>query len=221
MNDVFSMIFSGINSNDLQGFLLLIPIFLIVFILPTPWFKGLLGEFLVNFILSKLPDTEYTLIKNVTLPTEDGTTQIDHVVVSKYGIFVIETKNLKGWIYGGPRQKLWTQKIYKYSVKFQNPLHQNYKHIKTIESLLGINKGFIHSVIVFIGDSTFKSKMPDNVTYASGCTRYIKTFNEPVFTSLECLNIVNAIESGRLQRGLVTNIRHSNHVKSIVKSKAN
>jgi len=38
----------------------------------------------------------YTLFKNVTLPTEDGTTQIDHVIVSRYGVFVIETKNMKG-----------------------------------------------------------------------------------------------------------------------------
>ena len=39
------------------------------------------------------------------LPADDGgTTQIDHILVSKYGIFVIETKNRKGWIFGGPQQ---------------------------------------------------------------------------------------------------------------------
>ena len=61
----------------------------------------MLGEFLVNFLLTKfLPKEHYTLIKNVTLPTDDGTTQIDHIVVSEFGLFVIETKNMKGWIFG-------------------------------------------------------------------------------------------------------------------------
>ncbi|MGR5279715.1 nuclease-related domain-containing protein, partial [Vibrio rotiferianus] len=90
----------------------------------------------------------------------------DHIVVSKYGIFVVETKNMKGWIFGSARQRQWTQKIYRHSSKFQNPLHQNYKHIKALETLLGCSEEHLHSVIVFIGDSTFKTEMPPNVTYA-------------------------------------------------------
>jgi len=39
-----------------------------------------------------LAKDKYNLIHNVTLLTEDGTTQIDHIVVSQYGVFVIETK---------------------------------------------------------------------------------------------------------------------------------
>lgn len=69
----------------------------------------MLGEFLVNFLLTKfLPKEHYTLIKNITLPTDDGTTQIDHILVSEFGLFVIETKNMKGWIFGNANQKLWT-----------------------------------------------------------------------------------------------------------------
>jgi hypothetical protein len=41
----------------------------------------------------------YHSINNVTIPTANGTTLIDHIIVSKYGIFVVETKNIKGWIY--------------------------------------------------------------------------------------------------------------------------
>ena len=120
--------------------LYLIPITILVAILKSPWFKGASGEFIVN-ILAKmiLNKNEYHLIKNVTLPTEDGTTQIDHIIVSKYGIFVVETKNMNGWIFGNPNQKQWTQTIYKHSKEFQNPLNQNYKHVKTIESLFDLN----------------------------------------------------------------------------------
>ena len=78
----------------------LLPLFIVVAIIKSAWFKGVIGELLVNFLLSKFLDKEqYHLIKNVTLPTDDGTTQIDHIVVSQFGVFVIETKNMKGWIF--------------------------------------------------------------------------------------------------------------------------
>ena len=147
----------------------LIPMLLIVTIFKSRWFKGRFGEFLINRLLSRLPASDYTLIKDVTLPTDEGTTQVDHIVVSTFGIFVVETKNMKGWIFGSKNQKQWTQKIYRHTAKFQNPLHQNYKHVKNLESLLGIDLSKLHSVIVFIGDSEFKTNMPENVTYARGC----------------------------------------------------
>ena len=88
-------------------FLCLILIAILTALLNSPWFKGKTGEFIVN-ILAKLMlnKDEYHLIKNVTLPTEDGTTQIDHIIVSKYGIFVVETKNMKGWISGSQNQNI-------------------------------------------------------------------------------------------------------------------
>ncbi len=68
----------------------LIPLALLAGLLRSPWFKGVLGEFQVNLLLKLfLPKDKYHLIKNVTLPTEDGSTQIDHILVSKYGVFVI------------------------------------------------------------------------------------------------------------------------------------
>ena len=51
---------------------------------------------------------EYTIIDDVILLTEHGTTQIDHVVVSKYGIIAIDTKNYRGEIYGEDNRKEWT-----------------------------------------------------------------------------------------------------------------
>lgn len=194
----------------------IIPLLLVVSIFKSPWFKGVFGEFLVNKLLSQLPVTKYKLVKDVTLPTEDGTTQIDHVVVSKFGIFVVETKNIKGWIFGSKHQKQWTQKIYKHTSKFQNPLHQNYKHVKTLESLLGIEGNKLHSVVVFIGDSSFKTEMPENVTYARGCIEYIKKFNEVVFSDDEHNQIIERLEHIKLKRGIVTDIQHQRHVKELV-----
>ncbi|MCK5716918.1 MAG: NERD domain-containing protein, partial [Thiomargarita sp.] len=193
---------------------------LLKYSLKSPWFKGMIGEFRVNLLAQSMLDKhQYHLIKNVTLPTEEGTTQIDHIIVSQYGIFVIETKNMKGWIFGSPKQKTWTQKIYHASYKFQNPLHQNYKHTKTLELLLEIKPEYIHSVIVFVGDSVFKTTMPENVTYRSGYIDFIKSKTEIVLSELELKNIRNQINTSRRARSFQTNHEHVTHVKKLVAKK--
>ena len=215
----FSVVFKSILLNLFQIWYL-IPLLLILLFFKSPVGKGLLGEILVNFALStRLDKQKYHLIKNVTLPTEDGTTQIDHIVVSEFGIFVIETKNMKGWIFGDEKQKTWTQKIYKYTRNFQNPLHQNYKHIKTLESLLNIDSSKIFSVIVFIGDSIFKTNMPDNVTNISNFIDYIKSKRDKIIPKDEVNRIVSLIESGRLSRTFKTYIKHVKYVQNIKKEK--
>lgn len=192
----------------------------IITIVQSPWFKGAFGEFKINLFLSFfLSKQQYHLIKNVTLPTENGTTQIDHILVSKFGIFVIETKNMKGWIFGNPDKKQWTQKIYKYSNTFQNPIHQNYKHIKTLESHLNIHQDYLFSIIVFVGDSTFKTEMPTNVTHTFDCIRYIKSKKLILLTDEQVTEIILTIDSGRLERSFKTNKDHIAHVKEIVKLK--
>ena len=157
-------------------FWFIVPLVFIILFIKTRFFKGWFGEFIVNdAITASLDKNEYHLLKNVTLPTEDGTTQIDHIIVSKFGIFVVETKNMKGWIFGGQQQKTWVQQIYKHKCKFQNPLHQNYKHTKTLENTLNIDGDKIFSVIVFLGRNMFKTPMPENVTDSRGYINYIKS----------------------------------------------
>lgn len=202
------------------GFWYLIPLFILAVLIKSPWFKGVMGEFLVNFSTRHFLDKDtYRLIKNVTLPSGEGTTQIDHVIVSMYGVFVVETKNMKGWIFGGANQKQWTQKIFKHSQKFQNPLHQNYKHVKALQELLGLESEQLHSVVVFVGGSTFKTPMPDNVTRGLGYVKYIKSRTEPLLSEDQVVTIVQQIESGRYPRTFATHRQHVKHVKSLVEAK--
>ncbi len=197
-----------------------IPILLALSFLKTPFMKGVFGELQVNLMAKFLLDkSKYTLFKNVTLPTEDGSTQIDHVIVSRYGVFVIETKNMKGWIFGDEKQKTWTQKIYRHTSKFQNPLHQNYKHTQTLQAALNIEPNPIFSIVVFVGGSTFKTTMPDNVVYASGYIRYIKNKILPVLTESEVKDICAQITTARLKPSLKTHRDHVKHVKTIVAEK--
>lgn len=198
----------------------LIPLAIIAALIKSAWFKGVTGEFLVNITARLfLSKEEYHLVKNVTLPTEGGTTQIDHIIVSKYGIFVVETKNMKGWIFGGEKQRSWTQKIYKSSHKFQNPLHQNYKHVKTLQDCLGVDDSLIFSLVVFVGDSVFKTKMPENVTHGGGYVRFIKTKKEVLISKDEVAKALEKIHSGRLSPSIKTSLQHVKHVKKIVREK--
>jgi hypothetical protein len=213
------MEFSQIVSSALLIWLV-IPVALIIFLLKTPFVKGWIGEFIINVISTFfLRKGEYHVLKNVTLPAVGGTTQIDQIIVSEYGIFVVEIKNMKGWIFGGQQQKTWTQQIYKNKKQFQNPLHQNYKHIKTLENSLNIEGGNIFSVIVFAGDSTFKTSMPDNVRYPMGYIKYIKSKKEKLFSEQEVKKIIDQINSGKLQTSFKTHRQHIEHVKSIVNEK--
>lgn len=212
MPDIIANITSSII-NAAMGLWYIIPLLLIIAFFKSSYFKGRMGEAFINFAINrKLDKTQYHLIKDATLPTAEGTTQIDHIVVSQYGIFVIETKNMKGWVFGGEKQKMWTQQIYKHKSKFQNPLHQNYKHIKTLERLLDLSIDKFHSVIVFTGESTFKTKMPENVL-KGGLTDYIKSKNSILFSEDEVAELIQQIESNRYERGYKTNREHVKNLR--------
>ena len=144
--------------------------------------KGWIGEKVTQAgVWALLDGRDYHRYNNVTLKTRNGTTQIDHIMLSRYGLFVIETKNYQGWIWGSSSQREWTQSIYGKKTRFQNPLHQNYRHTKSLAEHLGIDHSLIHPIIWFIGDVTFKTAMPSNVL-AGGLIPYIKEFNQIVFT---------------------------------------
>ena len=82
--------------------------------------KGVVGEKKVSAILYFLDRSKYKVINNIVLKTGEKTTQIDHIVISDYGIFVIETKNYKGWVFGDENSKYWTQIIYKRKERLYN-----------------------------------------------------------------------------------------------------
>jgi len=140
----------------------------------------------------------YHPFHDVILSTPDGTTQIDHIFVSKFGIFVVETKNMKGWIFGNSNQSMWTQQIYRAKNQFQNPLRQNYKHSKAIHQLININEENIIPLVVFVGDATFKTPMPENVTRGIGFIRYIKEKQTVRLDSKQVTSVIAAIKSGQL-----------------------
>ncbi len=180
--------------------------------------KGLVGETAVMVAAKLLLPSDYSMFHNVTLRTPDGTTQIDHVFVSRFGVFVVETKNMGGWIYGSERNRRWTQ-VFPGGRKesFQNPLRQNYRHVKAIETTLApleLPADAVRSVVAFVGDAKLKTEMPDNVTVGIGFIRHIKSFTQPKLSDRQLGAALEAIKSGRLPASWSTHREHARHLRA-------
>ncbi|MBT3360858.1 MAG: nuclease [Rhodospirillales bacterium] len=191
-------------------------------ILRSAWFKGKLGEFKVNVGVTLLLDRKiYRLVKNITLPVGGETTQIDHLVVSPYGVFVIETKNIKGWIFGQPNRAQWTQVIYRFKQRFQNPLLQNNMHVKAVRDLLGLEPDQVHNVVVFVGTCTFKTPMPAEVVRGVfSLAGFIRAKRVLVFTEDEVRRFIEDILNKRLDPGFRTERTHVRNVKRRISDNA-
>ncbi len=138
----------------------------LVALLRLPRIKGWFGERAVSHLgLRRLDRDCYTVIDDLILPRSDGrgTTQVDHVVVARTGIFVIETKDYSGRIYGREDDRRWTQVIGGKKHAFQNPLHQNNLHVKAIAKLLEVPSSVCRPVVFFIGSATFRPPVPAGV----------------------------------------------------------
>ena len=205
--DLPSVLFNSIIQ-ILVKFWWLIPVLFILGFLQSSYFKGKVGERRVKSASSRLDSNQYTIFHDVTLPTADGTTQIDHIIISEQGIFVIETKNYSGWIFGSEKNRFWTQVIYKTKNKFQNPLFQNYKHIKTLQGLLQLPLQYFHSVVVFADDSTFKIQLPANIIKDYQLNNCISRFEETLLDAQQVIDARCKIEDHRLQPGFKTNQEH-------------
>lgn len=123
--------------------------------------KGKYGEYLIYKKLKKFEKNGAKFLFNLYIPKWNGeTTEIDLLMICKKGIFVFESKNYSGWIFGNENQKNWYQVFPKkngksYKVPFYNPVMQNRSHIKHLTAFLG-KKFLIHSIIVFSERCTLK-----------------------------------------------------------------
>ena len=164
-------------------FLLVIPLLLLKALLQNPKVKGRIGERAVSSVIGKDLDEEtYIEFHDLIIPSRSGTTQIDHIYVSVFGIFVIETKNYTGWIFGSEKQSKWTQVVYKQKHYFQNPLRQNYAHIKALSELLQLPEEKFHSMVVFSAIVNENANAAECLPYQTGSILY-QTFSDDLIAA--------------------------------------
>ena len=145
--------------------------------------KGDVGEQIVKVaVLSKLDAAQYRHFSNLIIPAPNGTTQIDNIVVSPFGVFVIEAKYFQGWIFGGAKQEKWTHTLSRFEkYAFSNPIRQNYRHIKALARLLRQPESRFHSVIVFAHrNCQLKTELPANVCLQHNFIEYIQGFTKNI-----------------------------------------
>ncbi len=157
----------------------------------------------------------YRRFHDVIIPAKNGTTQIDHLLVSPYGLFIVETKNIKGWIFGSESQPKWTQTLYRKKYSFQNPIRQTFRQKKVLSEFLGLDESTVHTVVYFVGDCKFKTPLPANVM-KSGLRRYIKRFTNRILSTEE----INRVTEALAQHQSESPITRREHVRSLRKRHA-
>ena len=183
------------------------------------------GEYLIYKSLKNLEQEGAKFLFNLYIPTYNNkTTEIDVVMLTSRGIFVIESKNYSGWIFGTESQKRWTQSLHigygdTQKEHFYNPIMQNEYHIKYLNKLLE-NQYKYHSIIVFSNDCEFKKiiRNPNSNSYLIYRCKLYKTVqdimtSQPITLSSEdILNIYNKLYKYS-QVDEITKIQHINSLK--------
>ena len=126
----------------MPGIIIFIILVAVVLIIVAIWrpskFVGKTGEGFVGGRLNQLDSGSYKVLNDILLPFIGyfKNVQIDHIVVSNFGIFCLETKSFSGRIFGRATDKYWTQSLGLRSYRFYNPLRQNHAHLKALEALI-------------------------------------------------------------------------------------
>jgi len=168
------------------------------------------GEALVASALQRhFNNQDYHLLNHITLRHRGVTTQVDHILISRFGVFVIETKSYTGWIFANAEHPTWTQVTFNDKFKFQNPIHQNYLHVKAVQELLDfVPTSAIHSAVVFTGDAEFKTDMPMGVFTLPKLIQHLKGCKEEVLSLNRVQFCVGRLETARLKISQQTDIEH-------------
>lgn len=164
-----------------------------------PTIKGKIGEKGVSAVLSFLSDNKYVVLNDMMFRDGSHTTQIDHIVISIYGIFIIETKNYKGWIYGHAYSDYWTQNIWGNKYSLYNPILQNNNHIRFLLrkfSCLCEKKPWIYSIVVFLRASQLNiSGDSEGVLWLRELYSYVRSFKQEIMTIDDCHYIASILKA--------------------------
>lgn len=179
-----------------------------IYIFRKLYFNNLLGwwgEKKVARVFLKLNPEKYRIINNLMIEANGNTTQIDHLVISKYGIFIIESKNYYGYITGKDYGD-WFLKIYRFKHRIGNPIIQNYIHMNVLKSLLGDYPDIIYyPIVVFTKRSIFNVNTKTDVIYNTDLLETIRKYRTEVISDYtrdkvyECLSDLN-IKEKRIRR---------------------
>ena len=191
-------------------------LFLITF-METPQFRGWLGESMVKLTIGKNKPSEKYVINNLKLRIDEHkTSQIDHIVINANGVFVIETKNYSGRIYGQESQPEWTQVLGygKIKNKLYNPIRQNKTHLYHISNLLPETTP-LYPIVVFAQGNT--KYINANGVYTLGGLRRMLNHRNSTTLSREQMEEIYTILSNANDCS-ITNREHVQNIRTMKQS---
>ena len=141
---------------------------------------GKIGEIEVSSELRTLPSDKYEVIDDLLYLNNNRTHQIDHVVVSNYGIFIIETKNYSGSVYGSDNYNTWSQYLGKKKYPFLNPVLQNRGHVKALENKIPEYKDFFVPIVCFTNKTKLRVRTKYYVINLRDLLHVISTYKTEV-----------------------------------------
>lgn len=177
----------------------------------SPSYRGKRGENIVSSILNSLPQ-QYHTVNNVLIPNHNHTSQIDHVVVSPYGIFVIETKNFSGWIFGSEKSADWKETFRTTDgILFRNPIKQNWGHVYALSEYLDLDKSVFRPIVVFSNNASLNVDSTTPVIYMSQLKKHILSYRQEVIPP----EVTSSITQRLNKINLVGTDYEKKHVQSI------
>jgi hypothetical protein len=178
------------------------PLCLLIIYLFSPRFRGDIAESRVRRILAAgLEKNRYTVLNDVTIPSNGGTSHIDHIVVSKFGIFVIESQYAQGQISGGEFQAQWKQQHFGRSRRLDNPMHRNALQVEALARLLTVPVSKFIPIVVMAGQKDFKSAMPENLLEPGKLIAYMRKNAQQRLESDQANRLIKAIGDARIHPG--------------------
>ena len=173
---------------------------------------GIMGEHWTKKELKKLP-SDYKVFNDILIKVDGKTHQIDHIVVSKYGIFVIETKHYHGYITGSKYDKKWIRHLGRKKLYYTNPILQNYGHIVSLSSLLNIDKDKIFNIVCI------SSEVKINIKDDGETVKIVKLIDK--ITNYKQILIDNTldVENTIYKSNIIDKKERRGHVESVKNSK--
>lgn len=156
--------------------------------------QGNSGERYIAKLLQELPEG-YRCLHDLLLKYEGYTVQIDHAVISEYGVFVIETKNFRGHIYGSSEQKRWVQINKGKKRRFYSPTIQNNRHRFVISRICKLPIEKVIPITVFVGKCELHLEDIGRTILSKDLLPYIYGITEKILSQSDVEKIYNRLES--------------------------
>ena len=177
--------------------------------------------YLANYLAQELDKRNYYIFNNIIIPSSVcGSNQIDHLVVSRYGIFVIENKNYSGWIFAHRDHKEWTQTQRSgRKFHFPNPILQNYAQVNALKEYMPYAAKYIHGVVVFTRTCEFRTPKPENVLFDDEIVEHISSYTKEVMKPVEYFVTIGHL-SHTCQTDEISFQQHKQNISEYLETKA-